>query len=85
MDHLKLERLSICELGMMNMIRGGKVVGQGWREVAAIPLPGFEKSLQLRLPHDEGITSIKPHRDHFRQVPLYLADIDQEREASRAT
>lgn len=37
---IQLERLSICDLGVKNFIRGGKLVGRGYPEVHSVSLPG---------------------------------------------
>ena len=84
-DQLELERLSICEVRMGDLLQNGKVVGQGWHEVAAIPLPGFVTSYDGRLPSKEDITfrDLPPPRK--RRIPLYLQDVDRERTRSKST
>ncbi len=37
---VQLEKLSICELGLYEFMRGPLVVGQGHREIASVALPG---------------------------------------------
>lgn len=39
----ELEKLSICELGLHNFMRGKVLVGQGHREIASVPLPGVSQ------------------------------------------
>lgn len=87
LDNVELEKLSICEMGLKDMIRGETIIGQGYREVAAVPMPGFTTSAHCRVPHEEGISFAKPPRergDKKRRVPLYLIDVDQERRAAQS-
>ena len=65
------------------MIWDGKVIGQGYREVAAVPLPGFENSLQYKPPY-EGVFFEKPPRQHLRRLPRFLKDVDRERRRASA-
>ena len=37
---IQLEKLSICRMGILNIYKGGKCVGQGYEEIASVPLPG---------------------------------------------
>ena len=82
--NLELERLSICEMGKKDFIRDGEVICQGWREVAAISLPGFEESAQRRLPHEEGTTFTMKSPPRQVHIPLYLKESDRGRQASKA-
>ena len=53
------------------MIRDGKIIGQDYREVATLPMPGFEASSSTHLPSKEGVV-YKKTSEHHRRIPGFL-------------
>ena len=41
-ENFKLQRLCACEIGLQNIVKGGRLVSRGYREIASVPLPGGE-------------------------------------------
>ena len=39
-DEVRLQKVSLCAMGLRNFVRGQDVVGQGYREIACAALPG---------------------------------------------
>ena len=42
-QNVQLEKISLCRIGLKHIQRQGEIVGQGYEEVASIPLPGAPK------------------------------------------
>ena len=38
--HFRLEKLEICELGLQDIVRGGKLISRGYKEIGSVSLPG---------------------------------------------
>ena len=59
--NFQLEKLSICEMGLMHIYSQGKLVGSGYKEVASVPLPGA--SSVSTGPDLEGETMVRRPKD----------------------
>ena len=74
MKGLEIETLSISETGIRDIIRRGSCIGQGYREIARIPLPGItEGMLEPQDPYDRYIGAKKRHEEKMPVKPLWLS------------
>ena len=72
--NLEIETLSISETGIRDIIRRGSCIGQGYREIARIPLPGVtEGMLEPQNPYDRYIRAKKRHEEKMPVKPLWLS------------
>ena len=56
----QLEKLSICKMGLMDIVQKDKLISRGYRETGNVPLPGTPTSQPD--PRVEGATWVRDKR-----------------------
>lgn len=71
---IDVQKLCIGEVGLQDITRDGSVVGQGYREVASVALPGLsDEMLEPEDPEERYIKAAKTRKRNLPVTPLWIS------------